>query len=97
MTRHRPEPIGSQGGDVDVVLAEVPGSARVDVTRALRQITAPKLRLSNAVALVDAAPTLLAQEVTRPQAYGIREKVEEAGGKVELRPAGAETTLSIAP
>lgn len=83
---------GAGGGDAgggeaektefDVVLTAA-GDKKIQVIKAVREITG--LGLKEAKDLVDAAPKAVKEGVDKEEAESIKEKIEEAGGSVELK------------
>lgn len=65
-----------------VTLAEA-GSDKVKCIKAVREITA--LGLKEAKDLVEAAPKVLKEGVSKQEAADIKKKVEDAGGKVTVK------------
>ena len=59
------------------------GSAKIKVIKAVREITG--LGLKDAKGLVDEAPSVIKEGVDKDEAEEIKEKIEEAGGSVELK------------
>ena len=68
--------------EFDVELTEA-GSAKIQVIKAVREITG--LGLKDAKGLVDEAPSVIKEAVDKDEAEEIKEKIEEAGGSVELK------------
>lgn len=68
--------------EFDVELTEA-GSAKIQVIKAVREITG--LGLKDAKGLVDEAPSVIKEAVDQDEANEIKEKIEEAGGSVELK------------
>lgn len=68
--------------EFDVILIEA-GQAKINVIKAVREITG--LGLKEAKDLVDNAPKPLKEKVTKEEADGFKAKIEEAGGKVEIK------------
>ena len=66
----------------DVELTEA-GAAKVKVIKVVREITG--LGLKEAKDLVDGAPKMVKEGVTKEEAEDIQKKIEEAGGKVTLK------------
>jgi large subunit ribosomal protein L7/L12 len=76
-------PAEEEKTEFKVVLVEV-GANKIHVIKAVREIT--NLGLKEAKELVEAAPNaVLAEGVSKEEAEAIRTKIEQAGGKVELR------------
>lgn len=68
--------------EFDVVLEEF-GQNKIAVIKVVREITG--LGLKDAKDLVDAAPKAVKEGVAKDEAEEIKKKIEEAGGKVELK------------
>ena len=68
--------------EFEVVLAEA-GSEKIKVIKAVREVTS--LGLKEAKELVDGAPKTLKEGVSKEDAEAIKTKIEEVGGKVELK------------
>lgn len=68
--------------EFDVVLTAA-GDKKLDVIRVVREITG--LGLKEAKDLVDGAPKPVKQGTGKDDAEAIKKKIEEAGGKVELK------------
>ena len=68
--------------EFDVELTDA-GSAKIQVIKAVREITG--LGLKDAKGLVDDAPGVIKEGVDKDEAEEIKEKIEEAGGSVELK------------
>ena len=68
--------------EFDVVLKEV-GANKIKVIKVVREITG--LGLAEAKAFVESAPKALKEGVAKDEAEELKKKVEEAGGKVELK------------
>ncbi len=66
----------------DVVLTVV-GSQKIQVIKEVRAITS--LGLKEAKALVDGAPKAIKEGVSKDEADEIKEKIEKAGGSVEIK------------
>lgn len=69
--------------EFDVVLAGFDAAAKIKVIKVVREITG--LGLGEAKAAVEGAPTTLKEAVGKDEAEELKKKVEEAGGKVELK------------
>ena len=69
--------------EFDVVLAGCDAAAKIKVIKAVREITG--LGLAEAKAVVEGAPKALKEAVSKDEAEELKKKVEEAGGKVELK------------
>ncbi len=68
--------------EFDVVLT-VPGSQKIQVIKAVREITA--LGLKEAKGLVDDAPKAVKEGVSKEDADSIKEKLEAVGATVEVK------------
>ncbi|MBA2431874.1 MAG: 50S ribosomal protein L7/L12 [Chthoniobacterales bacterium] len=67
----------------DVILAEM-GSNKIGVIKEVRGAV-PGLGLAEAKALVEGAPKMLKEGVTKEEAEEIKKKIEAAGAKVEIK------------
>ncbi len=68
--------------EFDVELKEA-GAQKINVIKAVREITG--LGLKEAKDLVDGAPKVVKEKVSKDQAEEIKKKLEEAGAKVEVK------------
>ncbi|MDH4374607.1 MAG: ribosomal protein [Verrucomicrobiota bacterium] len=68
----------------DVWLASVPADKKIGVIKVVREVKAG-LGLAEAKALVEGAPKLLLEGANKADADAAAKKIEEAGGKVELK------------
>ncbi|MBU5308383.1 50S ribosomal protein L7/L12 [Clostridioides mangenotii] len=68
--------------EFDVILAEI-GSSKVGVIKAVREVTG--LGLKEAKELVDNAPKAIKEAATKEESDEIKEKLEAAGAKVEVK------------
>jgi large subunit ribosomal protein L7/L12 len=68
--------------EFDVILTSC-GEKKLDVIKVVREITA--LGLKEAKDLVDGAPQPVKQGASKDEAESIKKKIEEVGGKVELK------------
>ena len=68
--------------EFDVELTEA-GGKKINVIKAIREIT--QLGLADAKALVEAAPKVVKEAVSKEEADEIKKKLEAAGAKVELK------------
>ena len=66
----------------DVILAEI-GAQKIQVIKEVRAITG--LGLKEAKDLVDGAPKPIKEDISEDEAKEIKEKVEAAGAKVEIK------------
>lgn len=73
---------GEEKSEFDVVLTDA-GSSKIKVIKAVREITG--LGLKDAKELVDNAPKPIKEGVGKDEAEEMKEKLEEAGAKVELK------------
>ena len=69
--------------DFDVVLAGFDAAAKIKVIKVVREITG--LGLAEAKAAVEGTPKTLKEAVSKDEAEELKKKLEEAGGKVELK------------
>ncbi|SHH51250.1 50S ribosomal protein L7/L12 [Tepidibacter thalassicus] len=68
--------------EFDVILTDA-GSSKVGVIKAVREVTG--LGLKEAKAVVDGAPKAVKEGVSKEEAEQIKEKLEAAGAKVEVK------------
>lgn len=68
----------------DVVLASVPADKKIAVIKAVREIKAG-LGLVEAKKLVEEVPKTILEGVAKADAEAAKKKLEDAGGKVELK------------
>jgi len=68
--------------EFNVILAEV-GDKKIQVIKVVRELTG--LGLKEAKDLVDGAPKPIKEGVSKADAENIKKKVEEVGGKVEIK------------
>jgi large subunit ribosomal protein L7/L12 len=68
--------------EFDVIL-ESPGDKKIQVIKAVRAITG--LGLKEAKAVVDEAPKAVKEAVSKEEAEGVKNQLEEAGGVVSLK------------
>ena len=68
--------------EFDVELTEA-GGKKINVIKAIREIT--QLGLADAKALVEAAPKVVKEAVSKETADEIKKKLEEAGAKVTVK------------
>lgn len=76
-------PAAEEKTDFDVVLAGFDAAAKIKVIKVVREVTG--LGLAEAKAFVESAPKALKEGVSKDEAEELKKKVEEAGGKVELK------------
>lgn len=68
--------------EFDAILLEA-GPSKINVIKVVREITG--LGLKEAKEVVDNAPKALKEKVSKEDAEAIKTKIEEAGGKVEIK------------
>ena len=76
-------PAAEEKTEFEVVLAGFHAAAKIKVIKVVREITG--LGLAEAKAVVEGAPKALKEAVSKDEAEELTKKVEEAGGKVELK------------
>jgi len=76
-------PAAEEKTEFDVVLAGFDASSKIKVIKAVREISG--LGLAEAKAVVEGAPKTLKEGVSKDEAEELKKKLEEAGGKVELK------------
>ena len=69
--------------EFDVVLTGFDAAAKIKVIKVVREITGQGL--AEAKATVEGAPKTLKEAVSKDEAEELKKKIEEAGGKVELK------------
>ncbi len=69
--------------EFDVELTEVPGDAKVKIIKVVRELTG--LGLKEAKEIVDGAPKVVKEGVSKDDADNCKAKLEEAGAKVTLK------------
>ena len=69
--------------EFDVVLAEA-GAKKLEVIKAVREVVAG-LGLKEAKDLVDGAPKTIKEGISKEEAAKLKEKLEAAGAKVEIK------------
>ena len=69
--------------EFDVILAGFDAAAKIKVIKVVREITG--LGLAEAKAAVEGTPKTLKEAVSKDEAEELKKKIEEAGGKVELK------------
>ena len=69
--------------EFDVILAGFDAAAKIKVIKVVREITG--LGLAEAKAAVEGAPKALKEAVSKDEAEELKKKIEEVGGKVELK------------
>ncbi len=68
--------------EFDVILANA-GDKKINVIKVVREIT--KLGLKEAKDLVDGAPKMVSEKVSKEEADSVKKKLEEAGATVEVK------------
>ncbi len=68
--------------EFDVILANA-GDKKINVIKVVREIT--KLGLKEAKDLVDGAPKMVVEKVSKEEAESIKKKLEEVGASIELK------------
>ena len=68
--------------EFDVILASA-GDKKINVIKVVREIT--NLGLKEAKDLVDAAPKMVSEKVSKEEAETVKKKLEDAGATVELK------------
>ena len=76
-------PAAEEKTEFDVVLAEA-GANKLNVIKAVREVVAG-LGLKEAKDLVDGAPKTIKEGITKDEAAKLKEKLEAAGAKVEIK------------
>ena len=76
-------PAAEEKTEFDVVLAGFDAAAKIKVIKVVREITG--LGLAEAKAVVEGTPKTRKEALSKDEAEEMKKKVEEAGGKVELK------------
>ena len=76
-------PAAEEKTEFDVVLTGFDAAAKIKVIKVVREITG--LGLAEAKAVVEGTPKTLKEALSKDEAEEMKKKVEEAGGKVELK------------
>ena len=76
-------PAAEEKTEFDVVLAGFDAAAKIKVIKVVRELTG--LGLAEAKAFVEGAPKTLKEAVSKDDAEELKKKVEDAGGKVEIK------------
>ncbi|MBD5151851.1 MAG: 50S ribosomal protein L7/L12 [Oscillibacter sp.] len=76
-------PAAEEKTEFDVVLTGFDAAAKIKVIKAVREITG--LGLAEAKAAVEGTPKTLKEAVSKDEAEELKKKLEEAGGKVDLK------------
>lgn len=69
--------------EFDVILTSA-GDKKISVIKVLRQVNT-ELGLKEAKAVADSVPKTIKEDVSKAEAEEIKAKIEEAGGKVEIK------------
>jgi len=75
-------PAAEEQTEFDVELTEI-GAKKIQVIKAIREIT--QLGLADAKGMVEAAPKVIKEAVSKEEAAEIQKKLEEAGAKVTVK------------
>ena len=75
-------PAAEEKSEFAVELADA-GANKINVIKAVKELTG--LGLADAKALVDGAPKMIKEGVKKEDAEAMKKKIEEAGGKVNLK------------
>jgi len=75
-------PAAEEQTEFDVELTEI-GGKKIQVIKAIREIT--QLGLADAKGMVEAAPKVIKEAVSKDEAAEIQKKLEEAGAKVTVK------------
>ena len=76
-------PAAEEKTEFDVVLTGFDASAKIKVIKVVREITG--LGLAEAKAAVEGTPKTLKEAIGKDEAEELKKKLEEAGGKVDLK------------
>ena len=76
-------PAAAEQTEFDVVLASFDAASKIKVIKVVREITGQGL--AEAKATVEGAPKTLKEALSKEEAEALKAKIEEAGGKVELK------------
>ena len=76
-------PAAEEKTEFDVVLTGFDAAAKIKVIKVVREITG--LGLAEAKAAVEGTPKTLKEAVSKDEAEELKKKLEEVGGKVELK------------
>lgn len=68
----------------DVILVSVPADKKISVIKVVREVK-PGLGLAEAKALVEGAPKPILEGANKADSDAAKKKLEEAGGKVEVK------------
>ena len=76
-------PVVEEKTEFDVVLTGFDAASKIKVIKAVREIT--NQGLAEAKATVEGAPKTIKEACSKDEAEELKKKLEEAGGKVELK------------
>ena len=76
-------PAAEEKTEFDVVLAGFDAAAKIKVIKVVRELTG--LGLAEAKAFVEGTPKAIKEAVSKDEAEELKKKIEEAGGKVEVK------------
>jgi large subunit ribosomal protein L7/L12 len=76
-------PAAEEKTDFNVSLVSFPADKKINIIKAVREVTS--LGLKEAKDLVDGAPKLVKEGVTKDEAASIKKKFEEVGAQVEIK------------
>ena len=77
-------PVAEAKTQFDIILTSVAADKKIAVIKAVREVKAG-LGLAEAKALVEGAPKPVLEGVTKAEADTAKKKLEDAGGKVEVK------------
>ena len=77
-------PVAEAKTTFDVILVSAPADKKISVIKAVREVKAG-LGLAEAKALVEGAPKLVLEGAPKADADAAKKKLEDAGGKVEIK------------
>lgn len=75
--------VGEEKSEFDVELTEVPADAKVKAIKVVRELTG--LGLKEAKEIVDGAPKVVKEGISKDDAENCKAKLEEVGAKVTLK------------
>lgn len=73
----------AESTEFEVTLAEAPADKKIGVIKAIRELTS--LSLKDAKDMVDGAPKVVKEKVSKAEADDMAKKLEAAGAKVKIR------------
>ena len=76
-------PAAEEKTEFDVVLAGFDAAQKIKVIKVVREVMG--LGLAEAKAAVEGAPTTMKEALSKEEAEELKKKIEEVGGKVELK------------